>query len=127
MTPPPMPEPSPTKFLPRWEHVIIASIARRPDRRLPPRRGPNDRVSCLGRRGLSLLPRRRRAPRPVCRTGAPRRPDPALLPAADPAADRLYGVLLAAGGRLDRAVYRHGVGLAVLYRVQPVQRRGRGR
>ena len=52
---------------------------------------------------------------------------PPFYPRADPAPDRLYRLFLAAGGRADRAVHRHGAGAAILYRVQPVQRRERDR
>ena len=37
---------------------------------------------------------------------------PALLSAADPAPDHLYGLLLAAGGRADGDLHRHGAGAA---------------
>ena len=104
---------------------------RDPDRDRPPRpqrlyREPgHDGVSGVDRPGVPGFPHRHRtvpsSPPPPSRQG-----DPALLSAPHPAADRRCRVLLAAGRRADRDLHRHGAGAAILYRVQPVQRRERG-
>ena len=85
------------------------------------------RVSRVGRGGLPGLSRGDRPARPVRRRRRRRPVRAALLPPADPAPDRRYRLFLAAGGRADRAVHRHGAGAADLYRVQPLQRRERDR
>ena len=102
--------------------AITASIATPPDSRRM------IGVSRVDRRGLPRLSRRRPAGS-RCSPGGRSRPrlTPALLPAPDPAPDRQYRLFLAAGRRADRDLHRHGAGAAILYRVQPLQRRERGR
>ena len=51
----------------------------------------------------------------------------AVLFPAHPAADDRYRLLLAAGGRTDRDLHRHGAGAADLYRLLALCRARRGR
>src|SRR5580700_11324482 len=116
MPPPPTPVRSATRSSRRSVPAIIASIATRRQKVL----WADVDVSGVGRRGVLRLSCRDRPARAVCAAGACRGAEPAFLPAADPAASGLYGLLLAAGGRVDRDFHRHGAGAAILHRVQPL-------
>ena len=54
-------------------------------------------------------------------------PERAVLPARHPAPDGRHRLLLAAGGRADRDLHRHGAGAAELYRLLALRGRERGR
>src|SRR5271163_2594939 len=99
----PTPARSATRYSLRSARSITAFIANRKKARRP-----DDRVSGIGRRGFSRFSGGDRATRPIRADGPRRGIQPTVLPAADPAPDRLYGVLLAARGRPHRDLHRHG-------------------
>ncbi|KAF1857277.1 hypothetical protein Lal_00014508 [Lupinus albus] len=106
---------------------LPAAAAATADRTSPHGCGPTDGFPRRHRPGLPDLPGSDRTPCPVHRVRPVALRAPAALSAPDPAADDRHRLLLAAGGRADRAVHRHGAGVAELQRLLPLPGGGRHR